>query len=205
MSETERMFDPQPDLRRLRAAQACLDQRISGLTDDDVRQPCLLPGWSVGHLLNHIARNADSVLRRLHGAARDEIVDQYPGGPAGRAAEIEAGAGTGAKELIADVAATSRALEQAAMDLTEPAWDRLGRTVDGELLPVSALLASRIKEVEIHHVDLGLGYQPSDWPADFVEARLAVELPGLLARTTPADLLAWLIGRGQPPDLTPWN
>jgi maleylpyruvate isomerase len=31
----------------------------------------------------------------------------------------------------------------------------------------------RRSEVEIHHVDLGAGYQPGDWPAGFARAGLA--------------------------------
>jgi len=205
MRETGPVFDLNSDLARLHAAHLRLDERIGGLSDDDLLQPCLLPGWSIGHLLNHVARNADSVVRRLEGAARDEIVDQYPGGPDGRAAEIEAGAGAPAGELIADVQLSSRAVERTALSLPEEAWERLGRTVDGVLLPVSGLLAGRLKEVEIHHVDLGLGYTPADWPGDFVQDRLALELAALPRRAGAADLLAWLIGRAPAPALSPWD
>ncbi len=45
-----------------------------------MRGPSLLPEWSDGHVLTHLARNADSVVRRMEGAARGELVDQYPGG-----------------------------------------------------------------------------------------------------------------------------
>ena len=74
-----------------------------GLGDGDVRRPSRLPGWTVGHVLAHVARNADSHRRRTEGAAVNEVVDQYPGGYAGRASEIEAGAGRPASELIVDV------------------------------------------------------------------------------------------------------
>jgi len=32
-----------------------------GLSDDDTRAPSELPGWSRGHTLSHIARNADRI------------------------------------------------------------------------------------------------------------------------------------------------
>ena len=63
----------------------------------------------------------------------------------------------------------------------------------------------------MHHVDIGLGYEPSDWPAEYV----AWELPMLLA-TVPErvrrpehsrDLIVWLAGRGPVPyevELGPW-
>src|SRR3954452_11064204 len=101
---------PAPDAPPMAAARAALAAShrrlfatIDGLGEDGVRAPSRLPGWTVGHLLTHIARNADSLTRRMVAAARDEIGDQYPGGAAGRAAEIEAGAGRPAAELVADV------------------------------------------------------------------------------------------------------
>jgi maleylpyruvate isomerase len=197
------MFDPRPAIDQLHDCQARLQQRIAGLGDEVVRQPCLLPGWSIGHLLNHLARNADSVVRRLAGAVRNEIVDQYPGGPAGRAAEIESGAFASAADLITDVETTSRAVERFAAEMPGDAWERLSRSVEGELVPVRVLLAGRIKEVEIHHVDLGLGYQPQDWPDEFVRSQLAIELPKLAGRTDSTSLLGWLVGRAPAPALLP--
>ena len=62
------------------AAQAALLDDIADLSDDVARRPSRLPGWTVGHVLTHIARNADSLVWRLEGAARGELRDQYPGG-----------------------------------------------------------------------------------------------------------------------------
>ncbi|MSW20314.1 MAG: hypothetical protein F2873_05400, partial [Actinobacteria bacterium] len=76
----------------------------SGILNDAVaQQPCRLPGWSVGHLLTHLARNADSHTRVIDGALRGEVTDQYEGGAAGRSAEIDAGAARGAQVLVDDV------------------------------------------------------------------------------------------------------
>jgi maleylpyruvate isomerase len=36
----------------------------------DVRAPSLLPGWTRGHVLSHIARNADGITRRDRPGAR---------------------------------------------------------------------------------------------------------------------------------------
>jgi maleylpyruvate isomerase len=145
------------------------------------------------------------VVRRLEGAARDEVVDQYPGGKAGRNAEIETGATRSAGELVADVEASGRAAQEAAANLPSEAWQRLSRSIGGGLLPAEAVLISRIREVEIHHVDLGLGYGPQDWPDEFVAETLARELARLADRTDPAQLLGWLTGRRPAPELPPWN
>ena len=202
------MFDPAHCIDRLHTSHHRLLDALTGpntLSDEVLRRPSRLPSWSVGHVLTHIARNADSVVRHLEGAARDEVVDQYPGGKPARAAEIEAGAGRDADELIADIRTSAAAVEQVASTLPAVAWDRLTRSVSGDLQPASAVLVGRIREVEMHHVDLGLGYGPEDWPAEFVEEVLAVELPRLTERATPQILLAWLTGRGPAPTLPAWR
>jgi Mycothiol maleylpyruvate isomerase N-terminal domain len=39
--------------------------------DDEIaRRPSRLPGWTVGHVVTHLARNADGHVRRLEGALR---------------------------------------------------------------------------------------------------------------------------------------
>ena len=40
------------------AAHAVLVDRIRRLTADEIRRPSLLTGWTVGHVLTHLARNA---------------------------------------------------------------------------------------------------------------------------------------------------
>ena len=107
--------------------------RTEDITDAEARAPSRLPGWSVGHVLTHIARNGDSVARRLEGVARGEIVDQYPGGYEGRAADIERGAHRPAPELVADLLATHERIDAAVGLLGGDAWDGLSRDVGGDL------------------------------------------------------------------------
>jgi maleylpyruvate isomerase len=63
----------------------------------------------------------------------------------------------------------------------------------------------------VHHVDLDLGYEPSDWPEEYVRWELPVLLatvPGRVPRADDArDLVAWLTGRAPRADavqLDPW-
>ena len=85
-----------------------LDEMLSGLGDSlDPAAPSLLPGWTVGHVLTHIARNADSMVRVLDAAERGEVAERYPGDS--RNAGIEAGSGRPASAQVADVAESSRA------------------------------------------------------------------------------------------------
>lgn len=199
------MAVPEREIAGCRESHRKLFDTLAGLTDELARRPSLLPGWTVGHVLTHIARNADSVLRRLDGARRDEVVDQYPGGEAGRAAEIEAGAGRPAAELLTDVTRSARAVDELSGSLPAEAWDRLTRSVSGRLSPASAVLRSRWHEVEVHHVDLGLGYLPERWPTDMVADWLPRQLSGLAQRTDPNALLAWTLGRALAPELAPWG
>jgi maleylpyruvate isomerase len=184
------------------AAHAALLDDIEGLTDAQARQASQLPDWTVGHVLTHLARNADSVVYRLDGAAQGERRDQYPGGLEQRRAEIEAGATRAARALVDDVAQSAAAAEQAMTRLPDDAWDAPSRTARGVVEPCRDAVFSRWREVVVHHGDLGL--RPVPLPPALVEEWLARELPQLAARTDPAELLAWIIGRGPAPTLAPW-
>lgn len=184
------------------AAHATLLADIARLPDEVARRPSRLPGWSVGHVLTHIARNADSVVWRLEGAARGELRDQYPGGLEQRAGDIEAGAGRPAAELVRDVQQTADAVERVMADLSPAAWDAPSRTSKGVVENSRDAALSRWREVVVHHGDLGLG--PVPLPPALVEVWLPRELPRLAERSDPAELLGWVIGRGEPPVLAPW-
>ena len=185
-----------------RAAQAALLEDIADLSDDTARRPSLLPGWTVGHVLTHIARNADSLVWRLEGASKGELRDQYPGGLAQRSSDIEEGASRPAVELARDVRETAAAVERAIAALSPAAWDAPSRTSRGVVEDSRDAVLSRWREVVVHHADLGLG--PVPLPAGLVEVWLPRELPRLAERSNPAELLSWIIGRGEPPVLTPW-
>jgi maleylpyruvate isomerase len=186
------------------SAHAALLADLATLTDEQARQPSALPGWNVGHLLSHLARNADSVVRRLEGAVQGVIVDQYIGGMAGREEEIEAGAARPAADLVADVRESAGRVEALMASLPEPAWDALSRTVRGVVEDSRAVVFSRWREVAVHHGDLGLRPGGVPLPPVLVGAWLPRELEELATRTDPAALLGWILGRGPAPALSPW-
>lgn len=196
---------PTREIDGCRDSHASLLAAIDDLTDADVRRASRLPDWTIGHVLTHIARNADSCVRRLAGAREGVVVDQYPGGHEGRAAEIEAGAARTAADIVADVRESAAAVEAIAAALPEPAWERLTRAVSGNESPASRVMWSRWHEVEVHHVDLGLGYTTDRWPAEMVSAWLPELLDGLPQRAAPAALLAWALDRGPAPTLASWG
>lgn len=209
---------PEEDVARVVEAHARFVAALTDLTDDDVRRPSLLPGWTVGHVLTHVARNADSHVRRTEAALHGEMVDQYPGGMDARAAEIETGAVRTAAELVEDVRASATAVDEAWRTLPPDAWNARSRDVSGRERSLFELPSRRWQEVEVHSVDLGLGVTHRDWPEDFVLVWLprirewaAAQAPDTVAAShldDPRDELAWLYGRLKRDDLPappPWG
>jgi maleylpyruvate isomerase len=190
-------------------ATARLMATLDGLDDATARRPSRLPDWTVGHVVTHLARNADSHVRMMEGAMAGRVADQYDGGLQARAADIAAGAGRRAAELIADLGRAIDDLDDTWRRVPQEVWaGGQGRMSSGDLCPCAEMPFRRWREVEIHRVDLGLGPEPVDWPQAYVELELPRILAGLPDRLPPADkaaLLAWLVGRADtPPELAPW-
>ncbi len=191
-----------------RSAHARLVARAESLTDDQARSASRLPGWSVGHVLTHLARNADGHTRRLEGALRGQDVPRYQ--PGQRDGDIASGAGRPAGEIVSDLRAAQVALEAVWGRSAAAGWPNR-QFLGDDHWQTTGSPARRLREVEIHHVDLGLGYEPSDWPEDYVTWELPMVLATVPNRTRGAedarDLVAWVIGRGPAPtrvQLHPW-
>jgi maleylpyruvate isomerase len=186
------------DIAGVVASHRALYDACAGLDDETVRAPSLLPGWSVGHVLTHVARNADSFVRVLDAAREGKVSAQYPDGQASRDADIEAGAARPASELLADLASSNARLEEALAATTQDVWATGALRRGDSEVSISDLPIRRWQEVEVHRVDLGLGYGPEQWPERFVVRRLEVMLPGLAARL-PAGMALELRVDDSPP------
>jgi len=138
-------------------AQRQLDTLVERVTDDIARRPSLLEGWTVGHVLTHLARNADSHRGMVEGAIRGESVAQYPGGPAERERGIQAGFARPATDLIADVKASHRLLEAAWAATTAEVWEVGVGTRRRGLTTIADSVWQRWREVEVHSIDMNLG------------------------------------------------
>src|SRR3954453_10228646 len=99
-------FEPRRLLDQIIAATEHLLTTVNALGDEDMRAPSLLPQWTRGHVLTHLARNADGGSRLLTWARTGTPTAEYAS-LAARAAQIEAGAGRGAADLIDDVRASA--------------------------------------------------------------------------------------------------
>ena len=178
-------------MEETQAAHAVLMQTVQGLTDRDASEASLLPGWTRGHVLTHVARNADSHVRVLTAAMRGEKVEQYVGGKEGRAADIEAGAGRPADELVTDVDTSAQRLFETWPEIPDRVWDEEILAIHGGQ-PAWATVFSRWRETEIHHVDLDLGYRSDNWAEPFVRATFPV-LAETLERRLPPESAVELI------------
>jgi len=190
------------------ASERSLVMYLTGLSATDPAGPSRLPGWTVGHVMTHIARNGDGVLSVLGG------MPQYPHGREGRNADIDAGSTRSWDELVADVVGRSEAVAQAVSGHDD--WTGTVSMLPGERRTAQVPLL-RQREVEVHRVDLGLGYEFADMPADYVRRDLRVmamlwtarqpmgltTLPDAALAVDPPTRLAWMLGRAAIPDLDP--
>jgi maleylpyruvate isomerase len=210
-------------------ATARLLATVQSLDDRAVAGSSLLPGWSRGHVLTHLARNADGAVNLLTWAATGVRTPQYPSIEA-RAADIDTGAPRPLAEQLADLTASAQRLARAVQDLPAPSWTVEVEWLSGNRSPAQRVVWSRLQEVEVHHVDLDAGYAPADWPEAFT-LRILHSLvrgmdqrpdgPAALLRTPElghdvslrgaqapvvegpaAAVVAWLIGRSGGADLT---
>jgi maleylpyruvate isomerase len=152
---------------------------IADLDDAQAAEASRLPGWSRAEVVTHLARNGDAIRTMAEAASRGEVAPMYPS-VAARAAGIAAGRGSTADALRQDLADAHGRLVDAWNALSPEAWDRLGRA--SAMRTMREFVWSRRREVEVHHVDLGLGYEPSDWPVAFVCGALDEVLPSLPSR-----------------------
>lgn len=174
------MHAPVGDIEAVRHGTRRVLRAIADLTDEQVATQSRLPGWTRAEVLTHLARNADGGRGLAEAAARGEVGTQYPGGAEQRAAEIAAGRGARAAALLSDLRRSCDALMESWHHLPDNSWDRPGRSLTGERTQ-RGWVWSRWKEVEVHHVDLGLGYSASEWPVTFVTRGLDEvfsDLPG---------------------------
>ncbi|MFD4357228.1 maleylpyruvate isomerase family mycothiol-dependent enzyme [Nocardia sp. NPDC058519] len=170
---TSETATPTDLLDQVAASTARFDTAIGTLTDAALAEPSLLPGWTRGHVLAHLSRNADSLLNLLLWARTGIEMPQYPS-VAIRDADIEAGAPRPLTVQHADFTATAHRWQAVATTMPAADWQAEVRNRQGGTLTADQIPWMRLRETEIHHVDLDIGYTPADWPAPFV-ARLLPE------------------------------
>ncbi|MEU6815029.1 maleylpyruvate isomerase family mycothiol-dependent enzyme [Streptomyces sp. NPDC046860] len=209
------MTDHAHDLERVREATDRLLSAASALDNAALAEPSRLPGWTRGHVLAHVARNADALVNVLGGRP------MYVSAEA-RDSDIERGAPRPLDVQLTDVRDSAARFDAAGSAPGD--WNRVVELRNGVTDVAARLPFRRWAEVELHHVDLGIGYELEDLPAEFTEREsevLALRFlghpgvpptllgdgtrawstgqeaadPEVTVTGTPADLLGWLAGR----------
>ncbi len=203
--------EPQLATRLCVAAQERLGAAVAGLDEPAIRADSRLPGWTRGHVLTHLARNADAHARRIRGALEGQDLGKYPGGAAQRREEIARGATRPGSEILDDLDHSQLQLAAVMRTADEAGWPN-AHFLGGSHYGVAACPAHRLREVEMHQLDLGIGYSPADWPHEYVAWEMTYLLPSVEERMHDqqqrATMLAWLAGRdpaSQDWQLDPWG
>nr|WP_217168604.1 maleylpyruvate isomerase family mycothiol-dependent enzyme [Streptomyces sp. AC512_CC834] len=203
MSRTCRPFDET-------RAWALLGTRLlAGAADAALDAPSALPGWTRGHVVAHVAANADALGNLVHWAATGDKTPMYAS-PEERGAGIEKGALLPAAELRAWLRDSAQRLESAMAALDEDQWRAQVVTAQGRTVPATELPWMRSREVCVHAVDLGTGVSFADLPPRFLAALCEDVVAKRAAGPGPALLLAasdtgarWeLPGEGDPLEVT---
>ncbi|MFJ6073328.1 maleylpyruvate isomerase family mycothiol-dependent enzyme [Streptomyces sp. NPDC093065] len=209
------MIDHAHDLASVRDATERLLTAVGKLDNASVTESSRLPGWSRGHVLAHLARNADALVNVLEGRP------MYVSGEA-RDADIERDAPRALDAQLTDVRESAARFQETGAAPAD--WSRTVELRNGVTDSASRVPFRRWVEVELHHVDLGIGYELEDLPVEFTEretdflaARFAghpdvpptrltdgprvwrtggeAGTPEVTVTGPPADLLGWLAGR----------
>jgi len=170
---------------------------------DDAAAPSLCEGWTRGHVLTHVARNADG-LAALVRAAVDGTGETMYASPQARDDDIEAGAHRPLTDLVADVDTSAAALADELPRLgPEHAEQRLERTPGLFVVKAKNIAFMRLRELVFHHVDLLAGFAFVDVEPEVQRVLLDEEVRRLRASDPPPDLTLrtpardeWSVGAG---------
>jgi maleylpyruvate isomerase len=151
---------PTPAFEVAAATDALLTTARS-LAPDSVALPSLCSGWTRGHILTHIARNADGIGNLVTWATTSARTPMYASAES-READIEAGSTRTLAELVADVESSAAHLAGRLASL-RPEHDTVTlRLRNGRELTASQIPALRLRELVFHHVDLDAGFGFAD-------------------------------------------
>ncbi|MEG8280870.1 maleylpyruvate isomerase family mycothiol-dependent enzyme [Streptomyces sp. AHA2] len=157
------MIDHAHDLASVRDATERLLTAVGKLDNAAVTQPSRLPGWSRGHVLAHLARNADALVNVLEGRPMYVSAEARDG-------DIERDAPRALDVQLADLRGSAVRFQDAAEVPAD--WSRTVELRNGVTDSASRVPFRRWVEVELHHVDLGIGYELEDLSADFTEREI---------------------------------
>lgn len=197
---------------------------VLALPDPSFAGPSLLPGWTRGHVVTHVARNAEALGRLVSWARTGVEAAMYPDDTT-RDSDIAVGAVRAADQQRADVVATAAALGESLAAMAGPDWGATVRTRQGQSMAATLLPWLRVRELWLHAVDLDTGVDLATAPGALLTELVAdlaatlsrdpacpslllvaddgsaptplggVDTPATTVTGTPAHLVLWLSGR----------
>lgn len=158
------MTDHVHDLQSVREATDRLLTAVAKLDNAALAEESHLPGWTRGHVLAHLARNADALVNVFAGRPMYESAEA-------RDSDIERDAPRALEVQLADLRETHAGfLAQTSQDQD---WSRTVELRNGVTDLAANVPFRRLVEVELHHVDLNIGYELSDLPEEFTAREIA--------------------------------
>jgi maleylpyruvate isomerase len=222
VQQSEAVREAAAGLAAVERATGRLLQVVEGMQDAQARGASALPGWTRGHVLTHLARNADALVNLLTWA-RTGVEHPMYASRADRDTDIDEGAPRSLWLLEQDIVAACGRFAAAATGLSDTAWQADITATGKRQLRAYQVPWLRVTEVWVHMVDLDLGVGFDEVPLDVAEriigsavshyrglpstpsVRLTVgdrtwdiagDGPVHNVTGTAAGALAWVIGRG---------
>ncbi len=175
-------LDPQGAFELLPEATQRLVRTVDGLDDEQLAGPSGLPGWSRAHVVAHLALNAEGMAGVLQGRIEGEPTTMYRSDEA-RSGDIDELAAAGRAELRQRFMAGTTLVSDAVERLPDEYWlETFERTPGGRVIRFAAIPGMRLREVEIHHVDLDAGFSPAGWSDAF-----SAHLIGAMVKRNPSE------------------
>jgi len=156
--------DPVVTVPWMRAGTDLVVGAVQVLSDAELREPSALPDWTRAHVVAHLSRNAEALVRLVHWAATGEVTPMYPSLES-RTADIEATAQQPPAVLRQELSATAALLDQRLSALDEAGWAGTVRSALGRELTAAGTPWMRIREVWLHAVDLDAGIGTAVFPS----------------------------------------
>jgi maleylpyruvate isomerase len=178
---------PDRHINAVRQATDVLYEVVEELDQAAVRGQSLLPGWTRGHVITHLARNADALVNLLTWA-RTGVEHQAYTSRADRDADIEEGARRILQVIKADLDSACVRFENACREMPAHSWRSEVTAPKGATIPASKVPLFRLREVWIHLIDLDYGVGFADLPADFVEEFLDDAVEQFAGRVDPFSI-----------------
>jgi maleylpyruvate isomerase len=176
VEQSDAVRDAAAGLAAVERATARLHEVVEAMDDASARGASRLPGWTRGHVLTHLARNADALVNLLTWA-RTGVEHPMYASRSDRDIDIEEGAHRSLWLLHEDLVAACGRFATAATGLGDSAWQAEVVQSQNKPVPAHHVPWMRTMEVWVHLIDLDVGVSFDEVPSDVAERLIHAVLP----------------------------